>query len=254
VPGLLFGLATYSVSLIPASAQVTSPKGPYGILVNQWKDPNSNNVSALLGVLNFDGAGDVTGSYTLVSKNPTATGTLTGTYSGNQDGSNTVNLTFDVGGTITAAMVVTDGGTGLQLLVTGGSLPKPGQVLSGTGRIQSALGTMPAGTYGYLSNQWPDANNPPTGTFGVFNLDGAGNLTGSYTLVGVNTGPPISGTFMGNYSVNPDGTGSATYNLDVGITSKAAIVVVDGGAGILLLQTSSSSGGNSVTSGIARMQ
>jgi hypothetical protein len=97
----------------------------------------------LLGVLNFDGAGNVSGSYTIVSKNPLASGTLTGTYSGNSDGSNTVNLTFDVGVTATASVAVTDGGTGLQLVVTGGTLTKPGQVITGTGRIQSAQAPRP---------------------------------------------------------------------------------------------------------------
>jgi hypothetical protein len=156
-PVLFIGLAICFAYLMPAnklssaSAQAVAPNGSYGILLNQWKDANSNNVSALLGVLNFDGAGNVTGTYTLVTtKNPTAaTGTWTGTYSGNPDGSNTVNLTFDVGGTITAAVMVTDGGNALQILLTGGSLLKPGQVVNGTGRIQSAQGTMPAGNYGY---------------------------------------------------------------------------------------------------------
>src|SRR6202043_453251 len=111
---LCFAYLTPANKLSSASAQAISPNGSYGILVNQWKDPSSNNVAAFLGGLNFDGAGNITGTYTLVvTKNPTAaTGTWTGTYSGNPDGSNTVNLTFDVGGTIAAAVMVTDGGTG----------------------------------------------------------------------------------------------------------------------------------------------
>jgi hypothetical protein len=235
---------------------VTSPNGPYGILLNQWKDPSSNNTSALLSVLNFDGAGNVTGSYTIVStKNPTATGVLTGTYSGNTDGSNTVNLTLDVGPTAILATAVTDAGTGLQLLMTGGTLPKPGQVVSGTGRIQSAQGTMPAGSYGFLLHQWPDASNNPDGFFGIINLDGAGNAAGTYTFVGSDIGSaPISGTFAGTYSVNPDSTGTAKLTFDIGFTGTLSIVVTDGGAGIQLLQTSTTSGGKSIISGIARMQ
>ena len=53
---------------------------------------------------------------------------LTGTYSSNPDGTNTVNLTFDVGATATVLVAVTDAGSGLQLIVTGGSLLKPGCV------------------------------------------------------------------------------------------------------------------------------
>ena len=89
----------------------------------------------------------------------------------------------------------------------------PAAVLSGTGRIQSAPGTVPAGSYGYLITGWPDAGNKPFTIFGVINLDGAGNLNGSYTLV---NGRPAAfpGTLSGAYSVNPDGTGSMTLNFD----------------------------------------
>ena len=59
----------------------------------------------------------------------------------------------------------------------------PAEVFSGTGRIQSAPGTVPAGYYGYLITGWPDAGNKPFTIFGVINLDGAGNLNGSSTLV-----------------------------------------------------------------------
>lgn len=255
VLALCFAYLTPANKLSSASAQVTSPNGSYGILLNQWKDANSNNASALLGLLNFDGAGNITGSYTLVSKNAPATGTLKGTYSGNSDGSNTVHLIFDAGATATAAIAVTDGGTGLQLLVTGGSLIKPGQVVSGTGRIVTAQGTMPAGSYGYLLNVWPDANNQPLAVFGVVNLDGAGNATGSYTLLGVDVGPaPASGTFLGTYSVNPDSTGTLTATLDIGITATVTVVVTDGGSGLLMLQTGESDGLGHVESGTARMQ
>jgi hypothetical protein len=251
---LCFAFLTPASKLSSASAQVTSPNGSYGILVNQWKDPNSNNISALLGVLNFDGAG-ITGSYTIVStKNGVVSGTWTGTYSGNPDGSNTINLTPDIGGTLTAAVAVTDGGTGLQILVTGGTITKPSQVLTGTGRIQSAQGTMPAGSYGFLLNQWPDASNNPDGYFGILNLDGAGNATGTYTFVGPDIGQaPFSGTFNGTYSVNPDSTGSLTLTFDFGLSVTEALVVVDGGSGIQLLQTKSGNN-NAIVSGTARMQ
>ena len=79
------------------AAPVTSPNGSYGILLNQWPSSNTGNdkTSGLVGVLNFDGAGNVTATYT---KDFTVkTGTATGTYSPNPDGSNTVNLTFDDG-------------------------------------------------------------------------------------------------------------------------------------------------------------
>ncbi|HYL34557.1 MAG TPA: hypothetical protein VEV17_01445 [Bryobacteraceae bacterium] len=262
-PVLTLGLALCFAYLSPAnklssaSAQVTSPNGSYGVLVNQWKDPNSNSVEAVLAVLNFDGAGNIAGTYTLTRSINfvLATGTLTGTYSGNPDGSNTVNLTFDIGATVTAVMAVTDGGAGLQLLATGGNGSKPGQVVSGTGRIQSAQGTMPAGSYGFLLNQWPDSANNPDAIAGVMNLDGAGNVSGSFTAIGADVGPaPISGTATGTYSVNPDGTGSLTLSANIGVMLTFSIVVTDGGSGILMLQTAESDGFSQVVSGIARLQ
>jgi hypothetical protein len=192
VPVLTLGLA-----LCIAQAQTTAPFGSFGILLNQWKSADANSSpGGLLGVLNFDGSGNISGSYTFAGKNPRATGMWTGTSSGNPDGSTTVNLTLDVGAAITAAMAVTDGGAGLQIIVTGGTLSKPGQVITGTGRVVSTQGTPPAGSYGYLLNQLPDANVSPGGTFGIFNLDGAGNISGSYTIVGI-TGPSVSASSRG---------------------------------------------------------
>ena len=125
----------------------------------------------------------------------------------------------------------------------------PAQVFSGTGRIQSAPGTVPAGSYGYLITGWPDAGNKPDIIFGIISLDGAGKLNGSFTLV---NGRPaaFSGILSGAYSVNPDGAGSMTLNLDLGLTATVAIVVTESGSGILML----ASVGNQVTSGTARMQ
>ena len=247
-PVLALGLA------LSASAQVTSPQGSYGILLNQWIDAK-NVTSALLAVLNFDGAGNISGSYTLVTKSyAVLTGAMTGTYSGNPDGSNTVSLTFDIGATLTAAVVATDGGTGLQFLVTGGNAVSPGQIVTGTARIQSAQGTMPAGSYGYLLNRWPDANHDSQGIFGVLNLDGAGNVRGSYAIARTTDPTFFSGTLTGAYSINPSGAGSLTVRLDFGVTATFAIVFTDGGSGVLMLQTDESDGFGQVVSGTARMQ
>ena len=208
-------------------------------------------------MLTFDGAGNVTATYTKVNLDYTVnTGKAAGTYSPNPDGSNTVNLTFDDASVWTLVVTVTDGGSGLQLLVTGGDPmntfkgnANPAAVLSGTGRIQSAPQTVPAGSYGYSITGWPDAGNKPDIIFGVMNLDGAGKLNGSFTLV---NGRPTAfpGTLSGDYSVNSDGTGSMTLNFDLGLTATIPIVVTDGGTGILML----ASVGNQVSSGIARMQ
>lgn len=233
--------------------------GSYGILMNQWPSSNQGNdkTSSLLGVLNFGDAGNVTATYTIVNVDfTTKTGKATGSYSPNPDGSNTVNLTFDDGSVWTLTAVVTDGGASLQLLVTDGTpmnfftgSSNPAQVFSGTGRTLSAQVTPAAGPYGYLITGWPDAHNKPFTLLGIINFDGAGNLSGSYTMV---NGRPTAfpGTFSGKYSVNPDGTGTMTVTLAPELTVTFAIVVTEGGSGILM----SASGGDQVLSGTARMQ
>ena len=71
--GLPLALALCVASFTAAnklwSAPVTSPVGSYGILLNQWPSSNtgSDETSALLGVLSFDGAGNVTTTYTKVN-------------------------------------------------------------------------------------------------------------------------------------------------------------------------------------------
>lgn len=253
----VFALALAVCFAWPAAAQTTTPNGSYGVLVNLWPDANQLP-SAFLGVLNFDGSGKISGSYTIFTKSTDVLkGTLTGTYSGNADGTNTVNLTLDVGQTVVASVAVTDAGTGLQILVTGGTGIDPlGQVLTGSGRVQSAQGTTPAGSYGFVINNWANPRNSALGVFGILNLDGAGNASGSFTVTGTDIGPtPFTGSFVGSVSLNPDGSGSLKVTLvDVGITSTYAIVVTDGGAGIQLLQTAESDGLGSVHSGIARRQ
>ena len=264
VPVLTLGLALSFAFLTPASklwsaaAQVTSPVGSYGILFNQWIDSNTKVVRGFITSLYFDGAGNVSGPYAFITVSDTViTGTLTGNYIGNPDGSNTLNLTRDVGGTFTALMTLTDGGTGMQLLMTGGGLLPQGQVITGTGRIQSAQRSIPAGSYGYLLNQWPDANNDPQGVSGVFNLDGAGNVNGSYTVVGSTgaSGSVLRGGLIGTYSVSSDGTGSMILNLDLGVTATFDIVVTEGGLGIQMLLVDFNGGGiGSVVTGTARLQ
>jgi hypothetical protein len=260
---LPLALALCVAYLAPASklwsAPVTSPVGSYGILLNQWPSSNTGNdkTSALLGVLNFDGNGNVTATYTKVNRDHTVkTGTATGTTSPNPDGSSTINLTFDGGAVWTLAAAVTDNGSGLQLTVTGGDPmnaftgnPNPGEVWSGTGRMVTTQGTLAAGSYGYVLTGWPDAGNKPFTLFGIISIDGAGNVTGSYTLV---NGRPTAfpGTFSGTYTVNADGSGTMTFNLDLGLTVTEAIVVTDDGSGIFML----GSVGDQVTAGTARLQ
>jgi hypothetical protein len=71
-----------------------------------------------MGVLNFDSAGNVTGSYVSVGQ-PAQTGILTGKYTTNANGIGSLNISVDNGnGNSTIAVVITDGGSKLLLLET----------------------------------------------------------------------------------------------------------------------------------------
>ena len=76
--------------------------------------------------MNFDGAGNMTGSFTDVdggSGQPQG-GTITGTYSMNPDGTSAINLAVSQGGQsigITLNVAITDGGSGLLILQTAGT-------------------------------------------------------------------------------------------------------------------------------------
>jgi len=73
----------------------------------EGSDPVINSTQAAVGLANFDGAGNITGSFTNVHRQPVPipgttadttiqTGTFTGTYNVNPDGTATVNFTETV--------------------------------------------------------------------------------------------------------------------------------------------------------------
>jgi hypothetical protein len=242
------------------AAQSTPPSGSFGFLVNAWLAPqNSDSGTAFLGVMNFDGAGNVTGSLTF-QRGSTSTkaaqtfaGTLTGTYSSNPDGTGSVTVTFGGVLTFTFAMVIADGGQSLQLVGTnliGGDAS--GSVGDGFARAGQS-GSL-KGSYGFQLN-----NSPlPAGTIGVANFDGAGNVAVSFTSAGVGSDPsqpPVSrGTLTGTYSTNPDGSGTINFPAQSGRSGSSAFafVITDGGSGLLLLQTDGT--GSNVSFGTARLQ
>jgi len=110
------------------------------------------------------------------------------------------------------------------------------------------------GSYGFTLTQTWDGGDPPLALIGVIKFDGAGNYTGSGTLVGV--GDPKVATalqvqaaqFGGTYTVNADGTGAAKG----GDGSATSFVITDGGSGLILLPTAGF--GNRLVTGTARKQ
>lgn len=234
-----------------------SAKRLYGFLVNSWQTKTNSDVNgtAVLGMVNIDHTGNVTGTYTLVKgatamqPTQTVTGTSNGTYSTNPDGTGAMTLTLDIGLSFTFSTVVTGGGQELQLVATNSAgADLGGTVLSGLGRAASFA--RPQGSYGFRLDDSP----APAGTLGVASFDGAGNVTLTFTSVGVpDSGgqPPVmNGTLTGTYSFNTDGSGVIDLTPSAG--GKFAVVVTDGGSGLLLLLTNGT--GNNVSLGTARLQ
>jgi hypothetical protein len=259
----LASLLVLTFTLLRAvSAQSTSPSGSYGYLLTaSYSDPTQTNGSALLGVMNFDGAGNVTGSYTSEPDTQPAhtnAGAFTGTYSSNPDHTGSITIKLDTGTSLTFAMVIADGGQGLQLVATdcsggcgvgGANLAQA--AFSGTAR--AAYTGAPNGAYGFLGAQSPNV----AASVGVATFDGAGNVTMSLTYVAPGGSSPqpflLSGTRTGTYSLNPDGSGTMNFPASGnGNAQTWVFVITDGGSGLQFLQTRRS--GDGVSFGTGRLQ
>ncbi len=90
------------------------------------------------------------------------------------------------------------------------------------------------------------ADNTGAAILGVANLDGAGNVSGSYRLQlgsnGTQPGQGANGTFTGTYSTNADGTGTLTSTFDQGFGITFATVITEGGQGMRLVATDATFG------------
>lgn len=130
VVALGVGMWMPQFSLRRVSAQTApSLSGGYGYQATQPISPSNPSPNAAVGVMTFDGAGKVTANQTFVETDTAAgaaavkvqTATITGTYTVNPDSTGTISL--DLGGDkpATFAIVVTDGGSSIIIVSTGGS-------------------------------------------------------------------------------------------------------------------------------------
>lgn len=118
-----------------AFAQQTFPGGTYSFSAQQPSSSSTVAASADMGVLTFDGNGNVSGSFLYVqSGNPVqaVNGQLVGTYIINGDGTGSISLQSPDGSlSLSMAIALTDGGKGFYLMLTSGS-----QVVTGTAKMQ----------------------------------------------------------------------------------------------------------------------
>ncbi len=247
---------------LPAQATTYSKaslKGGYSFLTNLWTADASTNQVAMVGVLTFDGAGKVTGSYTSLSLEVFKTGTLAGTYAVSSNGTGTI--TFKTGSTAKFAVALnnpTASGVaqGVQLLQTNDS---NNEVVSGTAVLQSPTTETYSvaslnGNFSFQWNLWTaevsasQASLIATGTF-----DGKGGFKGTHTTV--MDGKTTTGTDTGTYTVSPDG--SASLSLSGGTPTQVAFALNAVAAGqakgmqvIINLSPGKIGSGSYVTTGI----
>jgi hypothetical protein len=253
------------------AAQVAPPVGPYGFVLNAtFSNPSTNGGAAILGLMNFDGAGNVSGPYNFElgsggsGPKQSIAGSFTGTYSSNPDGTGTISVALDVDINLTLAMVIDNRGRGLQLAVTGCTHPaesgrmcsNSGVVISGVGEIEFNAFVHPVhqgflnGSYGL---QFIKSSPTPAASLSVFSFDGAGNVSLSSTFIGADLSV-ASETLFGTYSVNPDGTGTITVPPQPGslMGQTYVFVIAEGHSGLLVLQTNRA--GDGVMYGTGRLQ
>lgn len=126
------------MSATARAGQVTSLSGAYGFSLSASPIPWGQT-----GVMNFDAAGNVTASSSIVGPPGTgldlgvSTTSLSGTYTVNPDGTGTITFTDAAGATVAKfSFVTTDGGSQILLLQTSALSPTSASVATGTARIQ----------------------------------------------------------------------------------------------------------------------
>ncbi len=248
-----------AITLPAQAASNASLKGSYSFLTNLSTANVSTNQFAMVGVLTFDGAGNVTGSYTSISLDTVQTGTLGGTYSVKSNG--TGKITFTTGSTAQFAITLNSTTVGLahgvQLLQTNDN---NNEIISGTALLQSTTSTTYSaaslkGNYTFQYNpRTADGTLAEDGGIGIFTFDGIGSIKSSQTIMFDGTLFTGTGTFT--YTVNSDGSGTI---LPTGKGPQLAFalnsVVAGQAKGLQFLDTNTSDGsGNLVITGSALKQ
>jgi len=208
---LIFVTVVLALSVQAATFNQASLNGSYGFLTNLWTANVSTKQFAMVGVMAFDGAGNVTGSFTSISWDTVKTGTLGGTYTVNSKGTGTIHFTTGSKAkfAITLNSPVAGVAQGVQLLQTNDNND---EIISGTAVLQSTT----AQTYslaslnGSFSIQYnprtADVSQSEDGGIGIFTFDGNGNVKSSETIMYGGVFYKGSGTFK--YAVNSDGSGT----------------------------------------------
>lgn len=246
-------MVTASTSAASVQAPVftnASLKGAYGVLLNAWISTSNATNQASVGILNFDGIGNVTSSsFTVNTGGTITTDAATGTYSINKNGTGSIRLIDSQSLQLHLVLVINSTNKDLQLMQTN---PDGTRVVIGTAVLQGSVSFTAAslkGAYGFLVAGSQDGNSPnPEGVLYLLSFDGISKLTAVYTKE--DSGIVTTGTASGTYSVNSDGSGS--FSLDNG-TINFTLVVNSSGRSFQAIETACGCA-NDVQSGTATHQ
>jgi hypothetical protein len=227
-----------------------SLKGSYEVLLVVWTSPENVTNQGYLGIATFDGSGNVSGSFTINTGGTITTDSFSGTYSVKANGSGALSMTDAQQNKLQLALVINS--TGLQFLQTN---PTGTAVMNGTGTPQGSTSFSNAtlkGTYGFGENKWDTTSDPgssePDATLGLLTFDGVGKIKASFTDEHKGQVNITSGT--GTYSVNSDGSASASVTLSNKRQVTFAVVINSAGKGFRFQGTNCGCG-NAVLAGTA---
>ncbi len=235
-------LVFFALAGVPAQAAYSAAnvKGSYSVLFNEWTEPTGSE-GAVLGMVDFDGVGAVSGSFTVV--NSTGLDVLTissgSSYSVKANGSGSMTLVLT--GTGSPGTVQID----FVLNSVSGSIAKSLQMLAvnskttntnvvagtavATGLSGSASAANLKGAYSFLLNIWTAGTQQAI--LGTFSFDGASKVTLTYTQQ-QGPGSVSKGTGSGTYSVTTDGTGSMNLALSNGNSATEDFAINSVSAGV----------------------
>jgi len=244
----LAGLGSLLFIAVAGFAQSgSSLNGTYAVLASAKQyDSLGETGGAIIAVLNFDGAGNISGTAVLKGRTgepqdgDTGSGAVQGTYTTNPDGSGTATLNFtDFQFSVKLAMVITEGGKSIQFADGPGSTG-PASLNPGLpGSPDRVAGVVPGGFF--LQGFRPGAQ--ASGTIPLTLNRTYNDGVAVYSLAGPATG---SGTVT-----CPDGTSG---NWSATIPSVTAVMKNASGNFIMPVLTSACGGGNATNySGLANL-
>jgi hypothetical protein len=256
IAGLLCVAAPLS-SGMPAQYPVysnASLTGAYEVLLVTWTSPENVTNLGYLGIFTFNGAGGVSGSFTINTGGTITTDTYSGTYTVSRNGTGTLSVTDSLSNILALAFVIDSSGLKFVQTNPNGSTA----VMNGTGTAQvltSFSNASLSGNYGFLENKWDTTSDPnssePDTTVGLFGFNGNGAVTVSFT--DEHKGSIVLTTGSGTYAVNSDGTATASITLSNRRVITFAMVLGSSGKTLHVLGTNCGCG-NAVLAGTAMHQ